>query len=479
MDNIEHNKQFLQKCIDAIDELIQYKSKIQSLYKKSDDIKASQAVSFKVRNYQKWLQRLNLLMKDENFLDKSIDEAFIKSMSLTKGLEHKLIEINEKGNLEDIEKDKKLIEELQDKLSNSDDQDNNVENKKNSKKKTSIISIAKPNKKLTMDKFKIQKEIKKIDVSKIEGIPKQLIDQERPVDERGGAIYDLRLVTGIGEKNAEKFVNEGITLEVLLHDWNTFVEKNINNSITMIHNIPKPDNYSDKQWNSLPSDKKLQIQSTIFRNRLKNESNYLDKLTHHQILGIKYFYDIIKRIPRKEIETTEKFLNKVVKKINPDLQLTVCGSYRRGKKNSGDIDSLITHPKIKTKEDFEKSNSDILGVVVKQLESIGYLIDHLTEASNTKYMGMGLYSRLSKIARRIDIRFVPFDAYGSAILYFTGSKNFNVNMRKKAISMGYTLSEYGLYKIENGEKVLLECPTEEDVFKRLNMEYVKPVDRDI
>jgi DNA polymerase/3'-5' exonuclease PolX/predicted flap endonuclease-1-like 5' DNA nuclease len=473
MDTVQKNKEFLQKCIDSIEELIQYKNKIQSLYKKNSDNKNAQAVSFKIRSYQKWLQKLNLLMKDDNFLDKSIDVIFIKSMELTKGLEHKLIEIYEKGKLEDIEKDKELIASLEKEIGKKEI------GKIDNKKQTNIISIKKPNKKLTMDKFKIQNVVDKIDVSQIEGIPKQLIDQERPVDERGGAIYDLRLVSGIGEKNAEKFVNEGITLEVLLHDWNTFVEKDINNSITMIHKIPKPDNFSDTQWNSLSSDKKLQIQSNIFRDKINNDSNYLNKLTHHQILGIKYFYDIIKRIPRKEIESTEKFLNKVVKKINPDLQLTVCGSYRRGKKSSGDIDSLITHPKIKTKEEFEKSNSDILGVVVKQLEAIGYLIDHLTDASNTKYMGMGLYSRLSKIARRVDIRFVPFNSYGTAILYFTGSKNFNVNMRKKAISMGYTLSEYGLYKVENGEKIFLECPTEEDVFKKLNMEYVKPIDRDI
>lgn len=473
----QKNKEFIQKCINSIEELIQYKNLIQSLYKKNNDSKSAQSVTFKIRSYQKWLQKLNFLLKDENFLDKLIDLLFIKSMGLTKGLEHKLMEIYEKGNLEDIEIDKKLIEELQDNLSNNVD-DDNIEKKKNSKK-SSIINIIRPNNKLIMDKFKIQNVVEKIDVSQIEGIPKQLINQERPVDERGGAIYDLRLVFGIGEKNAEKFVNEGITLEVLLHDWNTFIEKDINNSITMIHKIPKPYNISDKQWDSLSSDKKIQIRSSIFREKINNESNYLNKLTHHQILGIKYFYDIIKRIPRKEIESTEKFLNKVVKKINPDLELTVCGSYRRGKKSSGDIDSLITHPQIKTKEDFAKSKSDILGVVVKQLEAIGYLIDHLTDASNTKYMGMGLYPRLSKITRRVDIRFVPFNSYGTAILYFTGSKNFNINMRNKAISMGYTLSEYGLYKVENGEKIFLECPTEEDVFKRLNMEYVKPVDRDI
>ena len=45
-------------------------------------------------------------------------------------------------------------------------------------------------------------------------------------------------------------------------------------------------------------------------------------------------------------------------------------------------------------------------------------------------------------ARRIDIRIVPFESYGSAILYFTGSKTFNTNMRSHALKKGYSLNEF-------------------------------------
>jgi len=73
--------------------------------------------------------------------------------------------------------------------------------------------------------------------------------------------------------------------------------------------------------------------------------------------------------------------------------------------------------------------------------------------------------------RRIDIRYVDYDVYYSALLYFTGSASLNVNMRKIAEKMGLKLSEYGLTK-EDGSKILIE--SEYDVFRILKIEYLPP-----
>ena len=75
--------------------------------------------------------------------------------------------------------------------------------------------------------------------------------------------------------------------------------------------------------------------------------------------------------------------------------------------------------------------------------------------------------------RRIDIRYVPYKSYYSALLYFTGSGEFNRNMRTVAISLGYKLNEYGLYK--NGKKIKVK--SEKDIFNELGMEYVDPSKR--
>lgn len=479
-----NTQEFLEISINLIQELINVKSEIIEYL---NDIKEVQSIKFKIRSYQKWIQILNKLKNDKNIQKTNISSEIIKDQKFTSGLEKKLIQILNTNKIIDIEEDKNRLNDLKKQHINKNSKEGiSIKNNNTSNQDESDIILSNSNitsiKILPKDEHNIQKLVTKINTIEIEGIPKQLINQSRPKDDYLGAIYDLKLVTGIGPKNAEKFANEGITVEVLLHDWNKFVEKNKRNSIIMLNKIGKPTNISfdDYSWNKLSDEKKHSYQATFLNKKLEIETNYLHKLTHHQLVGIKYFWDILQRIPRKEIIDTEKFLKKVANAINNEIIITVCGSYRRGKNNSGDIDTLITHPKIKTDKDLENSDINILKVFVKQLEAIGYLTDHLAESGKTKYMGLGLYSNKYKIARRIDIRFVPYNSYGAAILYFTGSKDFNTNMRKHAINKGFKLNEYGLYKkLDSKNLKQIECSNEEDIFKALDYPYVKPTDRNI
>ena len=74
------------------------------------------------------------------------------------------------------------------------------------------------------------------------------------------------------------------------------------------------------------------------------------------------------------------------------------------------------------------------------------------------------------------------DEYPFAVLYFTGSKEFNLKMREKALSYGYTMNEYCLTYVEEGdhsgdrlEDAVFE--KEEDIFDFLEMDYVEPCER--
>jgi len=67
-------------------------------------------------------------------------------------------------------------------------------------------------------------------------------------------------------------------------------------------------------------------------------------LTHHQKIGLKYFEELESKIPRAEIKVLESIVKESLKELDPLLIGTVCGSYRRGLPQSGDIDFLITHP---------------------------------------------------------------------------------------------------------------------------------------
>lgn len=270
-------------------------------------------------------------------------------------------------------------------------------------------------------------------------------------------INQMELITGVGPKKAHKLYEAGFTLKTLLDQ---LVQ------IVLISN----ENIYD-----LTVDEIMEIS--------KSEGFHIHNLTHHQIIGLKYFHDINQRIPRSELTKIETKLKKYVAKIDEDLIITVCGSYRRGLLTSGDIDVLITHPDLKTQEDIDENGKEYLINIINKLTKRGLLIDHLTTLGTTKYMGVCRLTKKSK-GRRIDIRFVARNDYAPALLYFTGSKNFNQKMRAEALKKGYTINEYGIYRLQRkngnyihkkGDKITVK--TERDIFKLVGMEYLKPHER--
>ena len=200
------------------------------------------------------------------------------------------------------------------------------------------------------------------------------------------------------------------------------------------------------------------------------------------LLGIKYYGKFFGNIPRTEIIKINKILKQIIKKMNSHYKLDldskyvfeICGSFRREKPTSGDIDVLIS--KLDTNMDT-KDDTPHLERFIKELknpiktnDNQPLIVDDITDKSyKTKYMGFAKYK--DKPFRRIDIRFVPWSNYHSALLYFTGSAELNLKMRKIAKSMNMKLSEYGLTK-SDGTMILSN--SEYDIFKILKIEYLPP-----
>jgi DNA polymerase beta len=109
-----------------------------------------------------------------------------------------------------------------------------------------------------------------------------------------------------------------------------------------------------------------------------------------------------------------------------------------------------------------------------------FLKDHLTdpEPVSTKYMGFCSLPR-TRVCRRIDMRCIKYSSLPSALLYFTGNGEFNKNMRSFALKKGFTINEYGIYKL-NADKTKgaeVAIASETDIFKTLGLEYIEPKDR--
>jgi DNA polymerase beta len=195
------------------------------------------------------------------------------------------------------------------------------------------------------------------------------------------------------------------------------------------------------------------------------ESEELDTyLNDVQKDGLRYFEEMHMRIPYQEIQQHELFLKQILHEVDPKGDLTVAGSYRRQKPDSGDIDVLITGATKKTYETFIKSLCDC-----------EYLQCSLAKGPK-KYMGMGRLSGY-EVSRRIDIMYTKPTEYPFAILYFTGSMEFNQRMRQDQVSKGLTLNEYSLRDIHTKQCVDHVFHTEQDIFEYMGYEYVEPQDR--
>lgn len=499
-------KKLFETAVNNIEELIILRTKQISLLNQLAKSKDAGALNFKIIHYKNWIK----LLRD--CINKGVEitsDDDIKKLGLKSSLQGKVIELFQNGEIKDIEEAKNDIINMEKQLSNTTDNLFNSINGHESaneelespepisqpisqlgntkiKKKTKPVKTTDANT-LAPDTQTTQTTIittstsgKGIDTSKIEAQPKILADKVRPVDKRGGSIFDLRYLYGIGPTNAEKLVDAGITLEKLLEDWTEWIKTNTENAILMISKLPIPVGYMKKQWDTMDEDKQRSIQIGILNEKLNNETRYLFRLNSHQLLGVKYFHDMSQKIPREEVQKAERILTASAKHMNVDIIITLCGSYRRGRAKSGDVDCLMTHPEIRTIEDLETYPVNILMKYVELLTNLEFLVDHLTDYGRSKYMGFCIIKQNGKknnVVRRIDIRFIPFDSYGASILYFTGSQNFNTQMRSYAKTKGYSLSEYGLKRLS--DNVLIPCKTEDEAFTILNYPYKTPAERDI
>lgn len=201
-----------------------------------------------------------------------------------------------------------------------------------------------------------------------------------------------------------------------------------------------------------------------------------NQLTHHMEIGLKYYDDFRIRIPREEIEEFQPNLTKVIKSVDKGLIYEICGSYRRKKATTGDLDINITHPQIKTKKQLKEMDESYMADIIEKLLDEGYIIDHIDQGT-TYYKGVIL---MKEIPRRIDIMFNAYNTYHAAILHSTGSARFNKVLRTVALRKGYTLSQYGLYKVNKGKKEdePIGTSSEKEIFQILGVEYLKPEDRD-
>jgi DNA polymerase/3'-5' exonuclease PolX len=202
---------------------------------------------------------------------------------------------------------------------------------------------------------------------------------------------------------------------------------------------------------------------TIPQLRVASEAN-AKLLTAAQKLGLKYYEDSLRRIPRAEMKDHEDI---ILPGLDERFEATIVGSYRRGAPSSGDIDVLMTLPDSMT----VKEQGDLFLHSIELFKEVDYIVDALSSGP-TKFLG---YCQVEgKPVCRLDLLMIPKSEYACAILYFTGSKEFNVAFRSYALDKGYTLNEHRLQATKADVPAVPPFATEEDIFAFLGLQYVEP-----
>ena len=155
-----------------------------------------------------------------------------------------------------------------------------------------------------------------------------------------------------------------------------------------------------------------------------------------------------KRATRKEIES---ILNKLYFFGLKDhcQKFKVCGSYRRGKPNSGDVDIVVI-----PKESFKS-----------WFKSLDF----------AKYFGRFANSLLiNKV--QVDFFLCNEFSYPTAVMTWTGSRGFNIMMRGKCFEAGYVYTRHGIYDKKTKE-IVTGIKEESDIFNLIGLDYIYPEKR--
>lgn len=189
-----------------------------------------------------------------------------------------------------------------------------------------------------------------------------------------------------------------------------------------------------------------------------------------------------KRLPLgMAVHVAERFM--LVLRAVPGVEkVEAAGSLRRGKETVGDIDILVSAKNAAAVSEAFRTMPDVKQVLVggETRASVRALIrpelgrwddgDQSPQEDTTAGAGGTV---------QVDLRVIPKESWGAAMMYFTGSKEHNVRLRELAQKKGMTLNEYGLFPEDNEEEPPhkrgvkpLAGKTEEEVYKKLGVTWV-------
>ncbi|XP_062927820.1 DNA nucleotidylexotransferase isoform X2 [Mobula hypostoma] len=239
--------------------------------------------------------------------------------------------------------------------------------------------------------------------------------------------------------------------------------------------------------------------------------------TKMQRAGFLYYEDINQAVNKTEAEAVGQMIQDITRECTSDAQVTLTGGFRRGKEVGHDVDFIISCPE-------EGDEEGLLHKTVSKLDRQGVLLFcDFVEATmekrklpSRKYDAMDHFQKCFLILKlekrlvdkrelsvasgsavrlndkgaehenktmikgwkaiRVDLVVVPPQQYAFALLGWTGSRQFERELRRYANRVKYMLLDnHGLY--DKKKQVFLKANTEEEIFALLGLEYLEPWER--
>lgn len=175
----------------------------------------------------------------------------------------------------------------------------------------------------------------------------------------------------------------------------------------------------------------------------KSEENILNSIQLYRTAQERFLLGYISPIA-EEIENKLKNLDTVER-------ISLAGSIRRRKETIGDVDILVTSQQPLEVMNYFTQLSEVKRVLAKgKTKSTVVLTNNL----------------------QVDLRVVDQESFGSALQYFTGSKEHNITLRELALDKNWKLSEYSLLDKSTNKKIAGE--DEEEIYTALGLTYIEP-----
>jgi DNA polymerase (family 10) len=181
----------------------------------------------------------------------------------------------------------------------------------------------------------------------------------------------------------------------------------------------------------------------------KSEQKILKAIQDYRRISGRFLLD--------EADRTAQKLTEHLRHIKGIEKITPAGSLRRGRETVGDLDVLITGPCCV--DDEQRAG------LIEEIVRFPGIVEVLAKGDNKVSFKL-------RSGMQVDVRTLPPESYGAALQYFTGSKNHNVSLRQRALKMGYTLNEYGLFRLDDNRRVAGK--SEDEIYGKLKLDCIPP-----